>query len=328
MDREEVGSVTTNESGALAPSGGYENSMLATFTRAEIDTQIATARAYPRSIAKFQKDALTVATIDVETASSMFYTLPRKENGKTKNIIGPSARLAEVVGSCWGNMRYGARIIDVGDTFITAQGVAIDLEKNVAIQVEVRRRIVSRDGKRYGDDMIVTTGNAATSIALRNAIFKVVPFALVKGVFDRCKAVATGETLPMSQRRKNALDWFSGQGVNDKRVLARVGRRAVEDLTVEDLEVLTGLRTAIMDGEISIDSAFDEEDAEQKSVHVSVASLRPATPAEAPAPATAPEARPVEVKPEEAKPTKAVEPGKVEVPKKGNLAAAAAEMFS
>ena len=48
---------------------------------AELDVQISTAKAYPRSIAKFQKDALTFATVDEETAGSMFYVLPKRKGG-------------------------------------------------------------------------------------------------------------------------------------------------------------------------------------------------------------------------------------------------------
>src|SRR5678816_4803120 len=99
----------------------------------------------------------------------MFYSLPRGG----RNIVGPSVRFAEVVASSWGNIRSGARIIDIDDKFITAQGQCFDLEKNICVQVEVKRRITKKDGKRYDDDMIGVTGNAACSISLRNAVFKV-----------------------------------------------------------------------------------------------------------------------------------------------------------
>ena len=49
-----------------------------------------------------------MATIDAEVAGSCFYKLSR--GGKT--IEGPSVRLAEIVASAWGNLKFGARIID------------------------------------------------------------------------------------------------------------------------------------------------------------------------------------------------------------------------
>ena len=53
--------------------------------RASIDIQIATAKQYPRSVDKALKEALTLATLDEETAASMFYVLPRAG----KRIEGP-----------------------------------------------------------------------------------------------------------------------------------------------------------------------------------------------------------------------------------------------
>ena len=63
---------------------------LAALNRSEIDIQIQTAKRFPRSISQFKKTALAMATIDEETAGSMFYKVPR--SGKT--IEGPSVRLA------------------------------------------------------------------------------------------------------------------------------------------------------------------------------------------------------------------------------------------
>src|SRR4051794_13584258 len=81
--------------------------MVEAITRGEIDMQIRTARAYPRNITTFKREALALACLDEETASSMFYVVPR--GGKM--IEGPSIRMAEIVGSAFGNLRYGARIV-------------------------------------------------------------------------------------------------------------------------------------------------------------------------------------------------------------------------
>ena len=68
---------------------------LSVLSRAEIDVQITTAKRYPRSVTAFRREAEEMATLDEETAGSMFYVLPRAG----KNIEGPSVRLAEIVGS-------------------------------------------------------------------------------------------------------------------------------------------------------------------------------------------------------------------------------------
>jgi hypothetical protein len=56
--------------------------------------------------------------------------------------------MAEIAVSCWGNVRYGARVIEETDRFIVAQGVCHDLETNVYNAIEVRRRITGRTGRR------------------------------------------------------------------------------------------------------------------------------------------------------------------------------------
>ena len=231
------------------------------FTRAEIDMQISTAKRYPRSITNVLRDAAEMATIDVETAESCIYHLPRA--GDT--IPGPSIRLAEIVGCAWGNLRYGSRIIGEQGDFIIAQGVCHDLEKNTAATVEVQRRIVNKYGKKFNVDMIGVTGMAACSVALRNAILRVVPRAYVNKIYNEARKVAVGDAQPLSERRAKVVSYFiQTLGVTIERFLARIGREGTEDITLEDLEVLTGIKTAIKQGDSKVDEAFPPIESEKK----------------------------------------------------------------
>lgn len=230
---------------------------LSAVDRAEIDIQIATAKKYPRSVAHFRQEALTMATLDEETAASMFYALPR---GK-RTIEGPSVRLAEIAGSAWGNLRYGARDVGTEERWVIAQGAAFDLEKNIACTIEVRRRITTSRGDRYDDDMIGVTSNAAKSIALRNAIFKVIPFAYVKAIYDEVKLVAIGKGMSMADRRAKMLDAYLKIGAQPEQVLRVVHRAALDDVTLEDVVTLRGLFTAIKDGETTFEAALRESGA-------------------------------------------------------------------
>jgi len=229
-------------------------------TRAEIDIQIATAHRFPRSIAQFKKEATTMATYDEETAASCFYKLTRKSDDGTKFIEGPGIRLAEIVGSSWGNMRYGARIVSEDSTFITAQGVAHDLERNVSSTIEVRRRITYKNGNKYNPDMIAVTANAACAIALRNAIFKVVPKVFINSIYEAAKQVAIGDATTLIERRSKAVDHFKKMGVTQDRLLLTLGKKGIEDIDLNDLEIMTGIKTAIKDGDISVDEAFPTEE--------------------------------------------------------------------
>lgn len=221
-------------------------------TRGEIDTQISTARRFPRSVKRFQSRAMEIATLDIQTAESCFYSLPRGG----KNIEGPSARLSEIVLSAWTNVRSQAHVVDIDDSFVTVQGVCWDLENNVAISTEVKRRITDKYGKRFSDDMIVVTANAACSIALRNAAFKVIPMALVRPVYLAARKVAIGDASTLADRRASMLAYFGKMGVRPEQICEKVAKPGIEDINLDDLALLIGISTAIKEGDTSVDEEF------------------------------------------------------------------------
>lgn len=227
-------------------------SALESLERAQIDMQISTAKRYPRSLSIVKKRMLDLATLDQETAESCFYRL----NRQGKMIEGPSIRLAEIAGSSFGNLRYGARVIANDGKTITAQGYCHDLETNVMSQVEVQRRITGRDGQTYSADMQVVTGNAACAIAARNAIFKVVPFAFVKPIFSAAKQAAVGDIKTLAERRTQMLKKFAALGVNEKRICETLKRGGAEEIGLEDLETLIGLYNGIKENEQTVEEAF------------------------------------------------------------------------
>lgn len=242
--------VLGDEESLPVPGAAVEG--LDAITRGEIDIQIATARRYPRDVAKAMQNAIKLATYDEEIAEACFYSLPRGG----KRIEGPSIRLAEILASCWGNLRYGSRMLEEGDRFVTALGFAHDLETNTAFAGAVQRRITNKSGSRYDDDMIGVTANAAQAIAQRNAIGKVVPRVYLERILRQVKAVAVGDASTFASRRDRVIERYGKMGVAVEQVLARVERSDVESITGEDLELLIGLGTAVKEGMISIDDAF------------------------------------------------------------------------
>ncbi len=230
---------------------------LSVVAAAEIDTQIATARKYPRSISMFRRNAEALACLDEETAAACVYSLPR--GGKP--ITGPSVRMAEIVAATYGNCRIASRVIDIDDKFVVAEGAFHDLETNTAVRFEVRRRITDKTGKRFNDDMILVTAQAACSIAVRNAIFKGAPKALWKGVYDKACRMIQGEGKTLKERQDACVAFWKAKGVKPPQVAAFCGRRDVADLTGDDLVALVGLWNAIKDGETTIAEAFSPKQA-------------------------------------------------------------------
>lgn len=263
------------EEGREVTAMSVDGSTAALISRSEIDMQVATAHKFPRSIKRFRQEALQMVTLNESVAESCIYALPR--SGKT--IEGPSARFAEVIASAWGNCRAGARVVSDQGEFITAQGVFHDLERNVAITYEVQRRITDARGRRYNADMIGVTGNAASSIALRNAILKGVPKAFWDDMYQAARAVVMGDFSTLANRRADALKALVAFGVTQEQVFAKLGVEGSADITLDHLVILRGLITAIKEGDTTPELAFATDDAPNKPA----AAAEPRKPAELPA---------------------------------------------
>lgn len=237
---------------------------LAALNRSEIDVQIATAKQYPRNLAQVLKNIETLATMDEETAGQCFYILRRQG----KAIEGPSVRMAEIIASSWGNIRVQARIIANDGKMITAQGICHDLESNYAVSSEVKRRITDKNGKTYSEDMQVVTGNAACAIAMRNALFKVVPAALVKKVMAKAKMVSIGKANSLEESRQKMLDYFKKLGVEDKNIFDYLSISKVEEIDTDMLVELRGLANAIKEGTTTVQETFFPKVAEVSTEEV------------------------------------------------------------
>lgn len=225
---------------------------LSAIVGAEVDKQIATARRFPRSIQKAMEEATSLVSMTEDIAAECFYSLKRDD----KQIMGPSARLAEIIAHSWGNMRAGARIVSEDSEFVTAQGFAWDLEKNTAIGYEVKRRIANRNGQRYSLDMIGVTSNAACSIALRNAILKIVPKALWSGIYDRAVETVRGDFKTFESRRTKALETLKTFGVDAEQIFEKLGVKGEADITIDHIVELRGYATALKDNETTVEELF------------------------------------------------------------------------
>lgn len=270
------------------PIQNVEGSLAELVTRAEYDVQITTAKKFPRSVRNFINQATEMATLSEQTANDCIYALPR--DGKT--IEGPSARFGEIILHAWGHVRAGARIVHEDDRFITAQGVCHDLQSNTLIAYEVRRRITGKGNKRFNDDMIGVTGNAASSIALRNAILKVIPKAFWDPIYQAARQVVMGDAKTLVNRRADALAFLQKFGATPEMVYNKLGVQGVEEITLDHLVMLRGLATAIKEGDSTVEQIFaDEIKAEKKEAMptVNLNFVQPESPVASPAAAATPE---------------------------------------
>jgi hypothetical protein len=227
-------------------------SVIGELARSEINQAIATARMYPRDPAAFERRALTLATGTKEAAADCNYALPIEG----KLVEGPSARFAEIIASTWGNCRAGARVIEEAQEYLTAQGVFHDLEANSTTTFETRRRLIDKKGRRYSPHMVITTANAACSIALRQAVLKGVPKPYWSPIYDTARRIAAGDEKGLPEARKKALAAFKKYKISDERLFNAVEVTSVDELGLDEITKLRGLFMAIRDGELSPEEAF------------------------------------------------------------------------
>lgn len=221
--------------------------------RANVDSQVATAKRYPRDIRRSIDNSVVMATMNQETAQSCSYALPR--GGKP--ITGPSVHLAKIIVSNWGNMRTEAKVVQITDKQVISRGTCWDLETNVASAFEVRRSIIGKNGQRFSDDMITVTGNAANSIAYRNAVFAVIPKAITDRVYYAAQKFITGDLSDSDKLlkvRTGILNNFKNNyGITEEEVVKMCGKQTVNQIGADEISMLMGTIQALKDGDTTVD---------------------------------------------------------------------------
>lgn len=221
--------------------------------RANIDIQVSTAKQYPRSISRCANNAVAIATMDKDTAQSCGYALPR--GGKP--ITGPSVHLAKIIAQQYGNLRAEAKVVEITDKQVVSRGTAWDLENNYAVSFEVRRSIVGKNGNRFSDDMITVTGNAANSIAYRNAIFGIVPKSITDKVYKAAQHLITGDLSDeekLIKRRDGAIKHFTDTyGITEEEVIKLCGKHTVNQIQADEIALLLGFAQSLKDGDTTVE---------------------------------------------------------------------------
>lgn len=221
--------------------------------KANVDTQVSTAKQYPRDITRALNNSIVMATIDQQTAQTMGYALPR--GGKP--ITGPSVHLAKLIVSNWGNIRAEAKVVQITDSQVVSRGTCWDLENNVATAFEVRRSIKGKNGQRFTDDMITVVGNAANAIAYRNAVFSVIPKAITDKVYQAAQHCITGDLsddAKLLQRRTQCLKFFNDEyGISEAEVVKLCGKQTVNQIRGEEIALLIGIYQSLKDGDTTVD---------------------------------------------------------------------------
>lgn len=242
-----------------------QSEILSAINKAEVDMQITTAKQYPRDLNAVLNKIATYATMDKETAEDCFYVLRRKDASGADTVIeGLSVRMAEIIAGAWGNLRVQTRIVGNDGRMITAQAICHDLETNFAVSKEVKRSIMTKKGHTFSQDMQVVTGNAAASIAFRNAVLTVIPKAVTKRIINEVKQVALGQSIDLETSRQNIIGYFNKLGVSQQQLFDYLGISKVEEIDKQRVFELRATANAIKEGTTTVQETFVHAIAEAK----------------------------------------------------------------
>lgn len=221
--------------------------------RANVDMQIVTAKHYGRDEKRSQDNAINIVTSSNEVADSCRYALPR--GGKL--ITGPSVHLAKIMVKCWGNMRTECRVVEITPRQVVARGMAWDLESNVASAFEVRKNIIDSKGKRFSDDMITVTGQAASSIAYRNAVFAVIPEHVTSRVYNAAQKMLIGDLSgedALVKARMQAITFFRDEyNITEEEVLKLCRIETINQIREKEILFLRGVSQSLKDRDTTVE---------------------------------------------------------------------------
>lgn len=223
---------------------------------AQFESQIDIAKRYPRDLTRVINNSIAIVTMDKETAETCNYSLPR--GGKT--LSGASVHLARIIVQQYGNLRVESRVSKIEQKQVHAEAVCFDLESNVAVKATTSKSIVGKTGNRFSEDMIIVTGKAAAAIAYRNAVFSVIPKAIVDKVYKSAMNKITGNITSEEQlikRRTDALNFFKDEyAVDEKELLNYLGLNTINQIDQQQIVNIIGMFNSLKDGEQSVDEMF------------------------------------------------------------------------
>lgn len=258
-------SLALRESGTVAAVAREE---------AELKGAIFLARQFPRN--EFDAANKIVNSCKRSTfAKEARYSFPR--GGKT--IEGPSVDLARESARCWGNIRYGFRVVSSDEESIHLKGYAHDLETNNYAELEDKfKRKIQRKNKTTGLTEWVEPDERDTrelcnrrgAILERNCILKVIPPDVVEDamrvVRDTLQSAASKD-LKLSKHEilKTVCASFDVLGVSAAMIEQRLGH-PLDLITSEELVELRAIGKSIRDGNSKREEYFSFPNASAQQV--------------------------------------------------------------
>jgi hypothetical protein len=219
-------------------------------------SQVDIAKRYPRDMARCLANAMLVFEVDPSFAERCKYKKPQSD----KNVEGPTVHLARLIAQVYGNLRIDARIIQETDKKVVSEAIAWDLETNTAIRQEIHRSIFSsKKNIRFSDDMVITTSLAANAIALRNAVFSIIPRYFVDRMLQKAEEVLKNDlsdAIKFAKRKSDMFAFYLKENIQPQQIYAYLGIANENQITKELLIDLVQLAQSIKDGDAKANEIF------------------------------------------------------------------------
>jgi hypothetical protein len=148
--------------------------------------------------------------------------------------------------------------IDRINKIITAEGLFTDLQTNSTVKATAERRISDKHGRLYSDDMITVTGNAARSIARRNAILAGVPKAVWEQAYNEAERLIAGDVASLAVTREKAVKAFAVFGLKPEQVFKLIDVKGEQDIGITEVLALRAMFASIKNGETTVEELLTE----------------------------------------------------------------------
>lgn len=191
-------------------------------------------------------------------AEKAIYEYPR--GGQT--VTGPSIHLAKAIARSWGNLDSGFKVLEQNPKESTVMAYCWDLETNYR-ETKVFTVQHTRETKKGAyaitdsRDIYELIANQAARRE-RSCILSVIPGDIVDAAIGQCEVTLQGDgKITREDAVRDIVNRFADQfGVSKETLEAYIGRKA-EAFTIQSVNRLRGVYTAIKDGTASLEQYFD-----------------------------------------------------------------------
>jgi hypothetical protein len=218
----------------------------------EFMSQIDIANRNKRSLQSVISNCEELIKIDPEFAESCFYTVI----SDNKRLLRPSVNLARLIYQNYGNIRIEANVREIQYKYIISEAVCFDLETNLAVKIPVYRGIISKvTGKRFSDEQIMLTASVANAIAIRSAVFNVIPSPIIDRLLKFSIQIVKEAGKP--EKTNKLFEWLLiNHGITEIRILEYLLIPDKISLTEDKFIDLISICNSIKDNEVSAEDIF------------------------------------------------------------------------